>query len=36
MARIRTVSPAVPAWSRRVDVFVRTTPSPKVVGVERE
>jgi hypothetical protein len=36
MARIRTVSPAAPAWSRRVDVFVRTRPVPAVVGVERE
>jgi hypothetical protein len=36
MARIRTFSPAVPAWSRRVDVYVRTSPTPTVVGVERE
>jgi hypothetical protein len=36
MARIRTISPAAPAWSRRVDVFVRTTGTPAVVGVERE
>jgi hypothetical protein len=37
MARIRTISAAAPAWSRRVDVYVRTTPAPAaVVGVERE
>jgi hypothetical protein len=35
-ARIRTISPAAPAWSRWVDVFVRTTGTPAVVGVERD
>jgi hypothetical protein len=37
MARIRVISAAAPAWSRRVDVYVRATPAPAVVvGVERE
>lgn len=36
MARIRTIAPAAPAWGRRVDVFVRMTSTPAVVGVERE
>jgi hypothetical protein len=36
MARLRTIAPAAPAWSRRVDVFVRMTGAPTVVGVERE
>jgi hypothetical protein len=36
MARIRTIAPGAPAWGRRVDAFVRMTPTPAVVGVERE
>jgi hypothetical protein len=36
MVRIRTRSETVPAWQQAVDVFLRNSPSPAVVGVERE
>jgi len=39
MVRIRTIltsSAVQPAWNRRVDVFLRSAPTPSVVGVERE
>ena len=36
MVRIRTLSPNEPAWGKKVDVYVRTRPTPTVIGIERE
>jgi hypothetical protein len=36
VARIRTRSPAVPAWAKAVDVSLRRQPTLSVVGIERE
>ncbi len=36
MARLRTLSPGVPGWKKAVDVYVRLTPTRRVVGIERE
>jgi hypothetical protein len=36
MVRIRTLSGAVEAWRKRVDVFLRTGEALQVVGIDRE
>jgi hypothetical protein len=36
MARIRTLAPGAEAWKKAVDVFLRMSGEPRVVGVERE
>jgi hypothetical protein len=36
MLRLRTCAEGFPAWARRVDVYVRTSPSVDVVGLDRE
>jgi hypothetical protein len=36
MARVRTIASGVPAWTRRVDIYVRASPRLEVVGVDRE
>ena len=35
-ARLRTFSPRQPAWKKSVDVYLRLSPTPRVVGIERE
>jgi hypothetical protein len=36
MVRVRTVAPGAPTWEKRVDVFLRTRPELKLVGIDRE
>jgi hypothetical protein len=36
MIRIRTYTEDKPAWNKAVEVYLRSHPTPRIVGVERE